>query len=127
MPYCREQEIRLKDFPVDFGRLAGFINLIESGKVSPAIAYQRLFPALVENPGKDPLELAEILNLLQSEDQGFLEALVDEVIKANPDKVAVYQKGKKGLLGFFMGEVMKKSKGKAEPKATNALLRKKLG
>jgi len=48
------------------------------------------------------------------------------VIASNPDKVKAYQKGKKGLIGFFMGELMKKSKGKAEPKSANALLRKKL-
>jgi aspartyl-tRNA(Asn)/glutamyl-tRNA(Gln) amidotransferase subunit B len=55
-----------------------------------------------------------------------LEKIVDEVLAANPDKVAEYRKGKKGLIGFFMGEVMKKSQGKAEPKATNALVAKKL-
>jgi aspartyl-tRNA(Asn)/glutamyl-tRNA(Gln) amidotransferase subunit B len=51
---------------------------------------------------------------------------VDEVLAANPDKVTEYRKGKKGLIGFFMGEVMKQSQGKAEPKATNALVAKKL-
>ena len=66
------------------------------------------------------------MNLIQSTDTNFLEDLVNEVIAAHPDKVKAYQKGKKGLLGFFMGEVMKKSKGKAEPKSTNQLLRHKL-
>ena len=56
----------------------------------------------------------------------FLEKLVEEAIEKYPDKVAAYKKGKKGLIGFFMGEVMRASKGKAEPKSTNALLRKKL-
>ena len=51
---------------------------------------------------------------------------MDDVIAKNPDKVKAYQKGKKGLIGFFMGAVMKASKGKAEPKSTNALLAKKL-
>ena len=73
-----------------------------------------------------PLAIAEALNLVQSDDADFLEKLVDEVLAKNPDKVKAYQKGKKGLIGFFMGAVMKASKGKAAPKTTNALLTKKL-
>ena len=66
------------------------------------------------------------MQLIQNKDEDFLSQLVDEVIAANPEKVKVYRNGKKGLLGFFMGEVMKRSKGQAEPKSTNALLREKL-
>ncbi|MEM6965967.1 MAG: hypothetical protein AAF573_14465 [Bacteroidota bacterium] len=104
-----------------------FVQLIEAGKVSNSIAYQRLFPKLIEQPQQSPEALAQQLNLLQSADVDFLAKIVNEVLAKNPDKVAAYRKGKKNLIGFFMGEVMRNSKGKAEPKATNALLRKKLG
>jgi len=125
-PWAAEQKTSIKAFPIAAPNLAALLQLIEEGKVSNTVAYQKLFPALLKTPDKSPLELAESLNLIQSSDSNFLEQLVEEVIAANPDKVKAYQKGKKGLIGFFMGEVMKKSKGKAEPKATNALLREKL-
>ncbi|MEM1121504.1 MAG: Asp-tRNA(Asn)/Glu-tRNA(Gln) amidotransferase GatCAB subunit B, partial [Bacteroidota bacterium] len=106
-------------------QLGALIQLINDGKVSNTIAYQRLFPELLTTK-KMPLEIAEAMNLVQSSDGDFLEELVAEVLAKNPDKVKAYQKGKKGLIGFFMGAVMKASKGKAEPKATNTLLAKKL-
>ena len=81
---------------------------------------------MIESPEKTPKTLAESLNLIQSDDTDFLEKIVLDILKRNPDKVKAYKNGKKGLIGFFMGEVMRQSKGKAEPKATNELLRKML-
>jgi len=124
-PWLSEEKKSIDDFPINHQQLGALIQLIDEGKVSNTIAYQRIFPALLTTK-KMPLEIAEALNLVQSSDTDFLEKLVDEVIAKNPDKVKAYQKGKKGLIGFFMGAVMKASKGKAEPKSTNALLRKKL-
>ncbi len=126
-PICKEQNLAITDFPITKKQLAAFIALIDEGRVSNAIAYQRLLPAMLENPEAEPLSLAEKLGLIQTSDENFIEKIVDEVIAAFPEKVATYQKGKKGLLGFFMGEVMKRSQGKAEPKSTNAILREKLG
>jgi aspartyl-tRNA(Asn)/glutamyl-tRNA(Gln) amidotransferase subunit B len=125
-PWLAEAGAPLEAFPLPPARLAEFIQLIEDGKLSASIAYQRLFPEMVEHPGTPPLELAKALNLLQTSDSDSLEKWVDGVLEKNPDKVAEYRKGKKGLIGFFMGEVMRASQGKAEPKATNALLLKKL-
>ncbi|MEM6379304.1 MAG: Asp-tRNA(Asn)/Glu-tRNA(Gln) amidotransferase subunit GatB [Bacteroidota bacterium] len=126
LPYCQEKGIKAVDFPIANTQLAAFIQLIEDGKVSNTIAYQRLFPALLEDSNIPPIELAERMNLIQSSDSDFLETIAQEVLAAFPEKVATYKKGKKGLIGFFMGEVMKRSKGKADPKAANALLRKLL-
>lgn len=124
-PWISENKTSILEFPVSPNRLAGLLELIESGKVSNTIAYQRIFPQLVQSK-KTALEIAQANNLIQSSNENFLEQLVTEVIEKNPDKVKAYQKGKKGLIGFFMGQVMKASKGKAEPKATNALLLEKL-
>lgn len=126
LPYCQEHNLEIARFPVEIAVLGRFIQLIEDGQVSNTNAYQSLLPELIEHPGQDPLALAKRLQLIQNKDEDFLAGLVDQVIAANPDKVKAYQSGKKGLIGFFMGEVMKQSKGQAEPKATNELLRAKL-
>ena len=125
-PYLSEKSIGLECFDISKKRLAEFIQLIEDGKVSSSIAYQRLFPEMVNQQDVEVMVLAQKMNLIQNADEGFLEKIVDEVLANNPDKVKAYQNGKKGLIGFFMGEVMRASKGKAEPKATNVLLMKKL-
>ena len=126
VPYCNENNLVIQAFPVGKKLLVEMLRLIEKGKISNTVAYQRLLPAMIDNPNKTAQQLAEELNLLQSDDTDFLEELVKEALAANPDKVKAYQNGKKGLLGFFMGEVMKMSKGKAAPKLTNELLRKAL-
>jgi aspartyl-tRNA(Asn)/glutamyl-tRNA(Gln) amidotransferase subunit B len=121
-PYLSEQNLAIQDFKVSFEKLSAFISIIEDGKVSNTMAYQRIFPELVKNENETPLQIAERLNLLQNNDDDFLEKICRDVIAQYPDKVAEYKKGKKGLIGFFMGEVMKQSKGKAEPKSSTALL-----
>ena len=127
LPWQAEQGTGSAIYPLGARQLARFIALIEEGgKLSASIAYQQLLPALLHEPDTEPEALATRLGLIQSDDADFLQALVQEVIAANPDKTTAYRKGKKGLLGFFMGEVMKLSKGKAEPKATSDLLQKML-
>lgn len=126
LPWVSETKLPLTAFPVAIENLAGMLELTVDGQVSPAIAYQRLLPAMIEQPTVAAAELASQLNLIQSDDKDFLQDIIDEVIAAYPDKVNDYRKGKKGLQGFFMGEVMKRSKGKADPKASSALLLKKL-
>lgn len=127
IPWLNQNGLRPADFPVSMARLAEFVALIESNQVSASMAYQRLFPEMMRTPDAPPLSLAQKLNIIQTSDTDFLEDLVAGVIARHPDKVAAYQKGKKGLIGFFMGEVMRASKGKANPKTTNELLKKKLG
>jgi aspartyl-tRNA(Asn)/glutamyl-tRNA(Gln) amidotransferase subunit B len=104
------------------------LELIEAEKVSSSAAYMKLFPSILETPSvlASVLAMAENMNMIQSSDSDFLDQIVQEVIAKNPEKVSEYRKGKKGLIGFFMGEVMKLSKGKAEPKTTNALVLKYL-
>jgi aspartyl-tRNA(Asn)/glutamyl-tRNA(Gln) amidotransferase subunit B len=126
LPYINESKISITDFSLTFNQLSDLLNLIESGKISNSAAYQTLFPAMIDTPSVEASILAEKLNLFQTDDSSALENWVQEVLNKNPDKVTEYKKGKKGLLGFFMGEVMKLSKGKAEPKTTNNMILKAL-
>jgi aspartyl-tRNA(Asn)/glutamyl-tRNA(Gln) amidotransferase subunit B len=104
------------------------LELIEAEKVSASAAYMKLYPSILDTPSvlASVLAMAEQMNMIQSSDSDFLDQIVQEVIAKNAEKVSEYRKGKKGLIGFFMGEVMKLSKGKAEPKTTNALVLKYL-
>ena len=120
-----EQGIEIKDFKVSPTSIGKLITLIDEGKTNFSIASTKIFPVLVET-GKDPLTIAEELNLLQSSDAGMINDLIEQVIAKYPEKVAEYRAGKKGLLGLFVGEVMKLSKGKADPKLTNKLVSEKL-
>lgn len=127
LPWCGERNLQAGEGPLSPEQLGAFLQLIDDGLVAHASAYQFIFPALMEQPQKTPSMIAQELNLIQNSDEDFLEKLTDEVLRAFPEKVKDYKNGKKGLLGFFMGEVMKQSKGKAEPKTTNGLLLRKLG
>ncbi len=124
--WLNENNREVKDFPLSTGQLARVIDLVQEGKMSFSSASTRLFNALLQTPDKEPMALAQELNLLQESDAGQLEPLIDEILSRNAEKVKEYQKGKKGLLALFVGEVMKKSKGKADPKVVNELILKKL-
>ncbi len=125
-PWLNEHRAGVEDFPVPVNALAELIGLVDANKVSASAANQQLFMGMIENPDLQPLALAEKLNLLQVSDENYLEQLARQVIGANPEEAEIYRKGKKGLIGFFMGELMKASKGKADPKAGRELLVKLL-
>ncbi len=127
LPYCQENRLSLQQFPLSSLQISRLVALIETGQVSASIAYQRLFPALLEAPaGAAPESIAHQLNLLQHEDEEETNALVLQIIAEFPDKVTAYRKGKKGLIGFFMGELMKRSRGKADPSKATALFQQAL-
>ncbi len=126
LPEAKELRKSLFDFPIEKENIHAFIELISSNKVSASIAYQRVWPELLKHPNTSPEEMASKLNVLQNSDTDFLESAINNVLEKFPDKVTAYQKGKKGLIGFFMGEVMKATRGKADPKLSNQMLRKKL-
>ena len=125
-PWIIEKEISFEEFPVSNNQLIEFLNLIESGKVSTSVAYERLFPILIKNPTQKVEALAQKEGLIQNSDSSELEQMVDEIISQFPDKVKAYRNGKKGLLGFFMGQLMRASKGKADPKIANKIMLEKL-
>jgi aspartyl-tRNA(Asn)/glutamyl-tRNA(Gln) amidotransferase subunit B len=120
-----EKMLRDRQFPVSAERLASLITLIDEGTVSQTAA-QQVFTLMVDQPGASPVELAQRSGLIQNRNTDALQTLVEEVLATWPDKVAQYRKGKKNLFGLFVGEVMKKSKGSADPKLVNELLTKTL-
>ena len=124
--YLNDQAIEIGEFPLRPAQINEIIKLIEDGKLNFASASQKLYPALLEQKDTDILKLAESLNIIQNSDTGEIERIVDEVLAENPDKVEAYKNGKTGLMGMFMGQVMRKSGGKADPKIATNILSKKL-
>ena len=114
----------IEDCPVGPDRLAAMIKMIESGVISTKIA-KTVFEEMYRS-GKDAEAVVREKGLVQVSDTGAIEKIIDEVIKANPAQHADYKGGKDKLFGFFVGQVMKASKGKANPEMVNDLLKKKL-
>jgi aspartyl-tRNA(Asn)/glutamyl-tRNA(Gln) amidotransferase subunit B len=101
------------------------IDLVENNQLNFSVASNKIFKAIIENP-QSPLQFATSNNLLQTNSLAEIHNWISEVLKNNPEKVAEYKKGKKGLIGLFVGEVKKISKGKADPKVTTQLLEQEL-
>jgi len=114
----------IEDSPIKPDRLAGLIKMIDSGVISIKIA-KTVFEEMYKN-GKDAETVVQEQGLVQVSDTGAIETIIDEVIKTNPGQHADYKAGKDKLFGFFVGQVMKASKGKANPDVVNQLLKKKL-
>jgi aspartyl-tRNA(Asn)/glutamyl-tRNA(Gln) amidotransferase subunit B len=112
-------------FPVSPGRLAGLMALVRDGVVSHQAA-RRVYGELAGSDA-DPRAVAERLGLLQVSDQHALARWVDEVLASHPDEVARFRAGEARLMGFFVGQVMKKSQGKADPKGVQPVLVRRLG
>ncbi len=123
--YLNETGLTFESISLTPNTLAELINLVEDGKVSFSAASSRILPLLFTD-NRPPIVIAEQLELLQTSDTTELENWVNQVIEAMPDKIIEYQKGKKGLIGLFVGEVKKRSKGKADPKLVTQLLEQKL-
>lgn len=107
-------------------KIDDFIKIYLDNKISKSLAYRSLFDKIWIKPDVSILQIAEENNLLHSNNVEELEVLIDKIITKNPDKVLAYKNGKKGLLGFFMGEGMKASKGKFDPKILNKMMVEKL-
>ncbi|MFC3414416.1 Asp-tRNA(Asn)/Glu-tRNA(Gln) amidotransferase subunit GatB [Algoriphagus hitonicola] len=120
--YLNEQNLSIENFPISGEVLALLIHLIDEGKVSFSAASQTIFPELLKGKDESPVEIAQRLNLIQESDEASLRPVVERVLEENKAKVAEYRLGKKGLIGMFMGQVMKKSQGKADPKVATKLL-----
>ena len=120
--YLNDKNLSISGFPVKPEIMASLIALVEDGSVHFSTASSKIFPELASGIVADPLQLAISMNLIQTGDETQILEWVKQVLNKMPDKVLEYKKGKKGLLGLFMGEVKKISKGKADPLLTNQLL-----
>lgn len=116
----------IKGFPVIPEKLAALIKLVEENKLSFSVASSKIFFRLIENPEANPEKLAAELNLIMESDSAYIQPLADAVLLQFEEKVKEYRKGKKGLLSMFVGEVIRRSKGKADPKKVNEILLEKL-
>ena len=110
--------------PVSADRLAGLIQLVAAGTVSHQAA-KRVYAEMASSD-QDPRSTAERLGLIQVSDQTALADWVEEVLAAHPDEVDRFKAGETKLMGFFVGQVMKRSKGKADPKAVQPVLQSRL-
>ena len=119
-----EKNLEITESPISPGNLSKLINLIKDGTISGKIA-KTVFEQMMEGD-KDPKKIVEEKGLKQESDPKALEALIDKVIDDNRDKATEYKSGKVKLFGFFVGQVMKVSGGKANPQLVNEILKKKL-
>ncbi|GAB4453139.1 MAG: Asp-tRNA(Asn)/Glu-tRNA(Gln) amidotransferase subunit GatB [Bacteroidia bacterium] len=124
--YLNENALEINQFSLQPKQIAEIIDLIDKGKISHSIAAQKLFPELIKNSHQSVEELCKALDLFKNTNVNDILPLIDEVLAKYPQKVEEYKSGKKGLLGLFVGEVMKMSKGKADPKLVNEFLLQKL-
>ncbi|MBT3505560.1 MAG: Asp-tRNA(Asn)/Glu-tRNA(Gln) amidotransferase subunit GatB, partial [Piscirickettsiaceae bacterium] len=117
--------LEIDQSPISAEQLGGLLMRISDNTISGKIAKQ-IFEALWSGEGKDTDSIIEAKGLKQVTDSGAIEAIVDEVIANNAGQVEQYRSGKEQLLGFFVGQVMKASKGKANPAQVNEVLKAKL-
>ncbi|MEO8589036.1 MAG: Asp-tRNA(Asn)/Glu-tRNA(Gln) amidotransferase subunit GatB [Flavobacteriales bacterium] len=124
--WMNERGLTMEQFPITAERLAGLTLLIDAGKVSHTIASQKLFPLMLEETSLSAAELATKHDLVQDMREDLIEGIMLKAMERYPDKVEAYRNGNKGLLGLFMGEVMKGTQGKADPKRANEVVRRLL-
>lgn len=122
--YLNNEKLSISEIPLKPESLAEMIKLIEANTISNKIG-KDILPELLTKGGSAK-QLVEKKGLIQISDPSVIEAEIDKVIAANPGELEKYRSGKKNLLGFFVGQVMKATGGKADPKLTNQLLQKKL-
>jgi aspartyl-tRNA(Asn)/glutamyl-tRNA(Gln) amidotransferase subunit B len=119
-----DERLRITAWPIAPENLAGLVALIDEGTISGKIA-KTVFEEMVAS-GKPPAAIVAERGLVQVTDRGAIDAAVERVLAAHPDKVADYRGGKDKLFGFFVGQVMKATEGKANPKQVNELLQMRL-
>lgn len=113
-------------FPVSAEKISGLIGLIDEGKINYSLATKKVFPLMLEHPEKDPEQIISGHALVQESDTSEILNWINQAFDKYPDKIKEYNQGKKGLIGLFMGEVMRLSQGKSDPEVTRDLINKEL-
>jgi len=124
MRELKKDERDIEECPVTPTHLANMLKMIEDGTISGKIA-KTVFEEMYRT-GKDAEAIVKEKGLIQVTDEGIIQRYIEDVINENPEQVEAYKHGKEKLFGFFIGKVMKKSKGKANPKLVNEILKKRL-
>jgi aspartyl-tRNA(Asn)/glutamyl-tRNA(Gln) amidotransferase subunit B len=124
--FLASQELSLEHFPVKAVLIAELINLVDEGIINYGIASQKVFPALVEQRDLDIRQFIKNNNLVIEQSTGELERLIQQVLDHHPEKITEYKRGKKGLIGLFVGEVMRLSNGKADARMVTEMIQEKL-
>ena len=119
-----EKKLTLEQSPISAENLGELVELVTSNVINGKTA-KDVFEIMAET-GENPTKIVEEKGLKQVTDTGAIEKIIDEIIAANPDNVASYKAGKTNLMGWFVGQVMKASQGKANPGVVNQILSKKL-
>mgnify|MGYP005839818535 FL=1 len=120
-----DEGMDIADFPVSPANLAKLMAMIDKGTISGKIA-KTVFEEMTAN-GKDADTIVKEKNLLQVSDEGEILKMVQEILAANPEQVQQFKEGKTKVMGFFVGQLMKASKGKANPQMANELFKRELG
>ncbi|MFT5337739.1 MAG: aspartyl-tRNA(Asn)/glutamyl-tRNA(Gln) amidotransferase subunit B [Luteibaculaceae bacterium] len=123
--YLNNTASSIERFPIEPQRIADLITIIDAGKISSTIASQKVFPEMLRS-SDSAISIAEKLNLIQDSGEDEIQSIAQGIIDKWPDKVEAYRAGNKSLLGLFMGQFMKESKGKADPKKANQIIRELL-
>jgi len=124
--WLTENEVGVEELVIPPKSIADLISLIDSGKISYGIAQQKILPALLNNGSIDVYEYAEKSDLLLSENNSEIDEWINSVLEKHPQKVTEFRKGKKGLIGFFVGEAMRLARGKADAQQITDKLNEKL-
>ena len=122
--YLNEKKISINEFPIRPKNLGKLINLIQKNVISGKIA-KDVFMDMLDGD-KDPEQIIKEKNLVQISDTSEIEKIIDSILDKNPSQVKQYLSGKEKVFGFFIGQIMRETKGKANPKIVNEMLREKL-
>ena len=113
-PYLDEKALPHSSFPLNSQQIHDFLEILHRGELVKSTVNQKLWPALIQTP-QDVYALMAEMGLNEKTDDDALQRIADEVIKTNPEQVRKYRNGKKALMGFFIGQVMRQTQGKSDP------------
>jgi len=122
--YLNQTATTIQQFPINPKNLVALIKLIDENKISNTLASQQLFPAMLKSPNQSPLEIANENGWISKNDSEELKSIVLTIFNNHPDETKRFKNGDKKLIGFFMGKIMKASKGTADPKSASILINK---
>ena len=122
--YLNQKAIDITNFPIKAESIGMLINMIDDGIITHSLASQKLFPEMLKYPLENPNSIAEKNQWINQQNENNLEVLIKEILDKNPQEKERFKNGEKKLTGFFMGKLMKATKGTADPKTASILINK---